>query len=41
LFETHRLAEERELWRALLNIVLSLLAGFAAVLAGHAIGARS
>ena len=38
MFETHRLAEDRELPRALANIAGSLLAGFLAVLAGHAIG---
>lgn len=41
VLETHRLAEDRELSRAALNIILSLLAGFAAALAGHAIGAHA
>ncbi|MGH2903667.1 MAG: fluoride efflux transporter CrcB [Solirubrobacteraceae bacterium] len=38
MLETHRLAEDRELPRSLINIGLSLLAGFAAALLGHAIG---
>jgi CrcB protein len=38
MFETHRLGEERELPRSLINIGVSVLAGFAAALLGHAIG---
>jgi len=41
MFETHRLAEDRELPRALINIGLSLLAGFGAALLGHAIGTHT
>lgn len=38
MLETHRLAEGRELPRALINIAVSLLVGFAAVIVGHTIG---
>ena len=41
MFETHRLAEDREMSRALLNIGVSLLAGFGAAVLGHAIGAHA
>jgi fluoride exporter len=37
MFETHRLAEEGELWPALLNIALSLLAGVGAAALGRLI----
>lgn len=40
MFETHRLAEDREPVRSTLNIAVSLLAGFAAALLGHTIGAN-
>jgi len=40
MFETHRLAEDRELSGSMVNITVSLLVGFAAALAGHAIGAH-
>jgi CrcB protein len=40
MFETHRLAEDRELPRALINAGVSLLAGFGAAVLGHAIGAH-
>ena len=38
MFETHRLAEDRERKRYGLNLAVSLLAGFAAALLGHTIG---
>jgi CrcB protein len=41
MFETHRLAEDRETPRALINIGVSLLAGFGAAVLGHAIGAHA
>ncbi|HUB73204.1 MAG TPA: fluoride efflux transporter CrcB [Solirubrobacteraceae bacterium] len=41
MLETHRLAEDRELQRSTLNTALSLLAGFAAALVGHTIGAHA
>jgi len=41
MFETHRLAEERELPRSIANTAISLLAGFVAALVGHAIGAHA
>lgn len=40
MFETHRLAEEREARGAVLNVVVSLVLGVAAAAAGKAIGAR-
>lgn len=40
VFETHRLAEDRELRGSLANIAVNLLAGFVAVLVGHSIGAH-
>lgn len=40
MLETHRLAEDTESKRALLNGVASLLAGFGAALLGRAIGAQ-
>jgi CrcB protein len=41
MFETHRLAEDREMPRALVNLGVSLLVGFGAALLGHAIGAHA
>jgi len=41
MFETHRLAEDRELAPALINLCMSLLAGFGAALVGHAIGVHA
>jgi fluoride exporter len=41
MFETQRLAEDKELPRSAINIALSLLAGFAAALLGHTIGAHA
>lgn len=41
MLETDRLAEDRELQRSTLNISVSLLAGFAAALVGHTIGAHA
>jgi fluoride exporter len=38
MLETHRLAEDGELVGAALNILLSIVAGFAAVVLGHLIG---
>lgn len=40
MFETHRLAEDSEIPRAIVNTLLSLVSGFAIALLGHAIGAR-
>jgi fluoride exporter len=40
MFETERLAEERELGGAAANVVVSLVVGIAAAAAGKAIGAR-
>lgn len=40
MLETHRLAEGTEVRRSTVNTALSLLAGFAAALLGHAIGAH-
>lgn len=40
LFETQRLAEEREVRSAVGNVIVSLLLGVAAAAAGKAIGAR-
>ncbi len=39
MFETHRLAEDSEIPRALTNVLVSLLVGFGAALLGHALGA--
>jgi fluoride exporter len=41
MFETHRLAEDRELPRALVNVGVSLLVGFGAAVLGHTIGAHA
>jgi len=41
MLESHRLAEDREYVRSLLNIALSLLAGFGAAFVGHTIGAHT
>jgi fluoride exporter len=41
MLETHRLAEDRALPRALVNIGASLLAGFGAAILGHAIGVHA
>jgi len=41
MLETHRLAEDTEVPRALVNATASLLAGFGAALVGHAIGAHA
>lgn len=41
MLETHRLAEDREPVRSALNIAISLLAGFAAAVVGHTIGAHA
>ncbi len=41
MFETHRLAEDREMPRAFINIGVSLLVGFGAALVGQAIGAHA
>jgi CrcB protein len=41
MLESHRLAEDRELGRSLLNISVSLIAGFGAVLLGHTIGVHT
>lgn len=38
MFETHRLAEDGEYASAALNIGLSIVAGFAAVVLGHLLG---
>jgi CrcB protein len=38
MFETHRLAEDGEFVAAVLNIGLSIIAGFAAVVLGHVVG---
>jgi fluoride exporter len=38
MFETHRLAEDGELWAAALNIVLSLALGIGAAALGRTIG---
>ncbi len=40
MFETHRLAEDKELPRSAINTALSLLVGFAVALLGHTIGAH-
>lgn len=39
MFETHRLAEERQLWSALANIVVSVVLGLCAALVGQTLGA--
>jgi len=39
MFETHRLAEERQLWSALGNIVISVVLGLSAALLGQTLGA--
>ncbi|VEG53079.1 camphor resistance protein CrcB [Mycolicibacterium aurum] len=39
MFETHRLAEERQLWSALGNIALSVVLGLSAALLGQTVGA--
>jgi fluoride exporter len=41
MLETHRLAENAELRRAIANVLVSLLVGFAAALIGRAIGAHT
>lgn len=38
MLETHRLAEERQRWPALANIVLSLILGLGAAAFGHWVG---
>ena len=38
MFETHRLAEDRELRGSLVNVGMSLVVGFGAAALGHAIG---
>lgn len=37
MFETQRLAEERQMWPALANVVISVMLGIAAAAAGQAI----
>jgi CrcB protein len=39
MFETHRLAEERQLWSALGNLVVSVVLGLSAALVGQTLGA--
>ncbi len=39
MFETHRLAEERQLWSALGNVVVSVVLGLCAALLGQTLGA--
>jgi len=41
MLESHRLAEDKDYLRSLLNLGMSLLAGFAAALVGHTIGAHT
>lgn len=41
MLETHRLTEDSEIPRAILNTLLSLIAGFALALLGHTIGVRA
>ena len=41
MLESHRLAEDKEYARSLLNLGLSLLAGFGAAFLGHTIGAHT
>jgi fluoride exporter len=41
MFESHRLAEDKEFVRSLLNMVLSLTAGLGAAFLGHTIGAHA
>jgi len=38
MFETHRLAEDGEFASAALNVAVSILVGFAAVVLGHLVG---
>jgi fluoride exporter len=40
MLETHRLAEERQVWPAVANIVVSLVLGLAAAWLGMSIGVR-
>jgi CrcB protein len=40
MFETHRLAEERQMWLAIANIVVSVLLGIIAALVGQWIAQR-
>lgn len=40
MFETHRLAEDSEVPRAIANTLFSLASGFAIALLGHSIGTR-
>lgn len=40
MLESHRLAEDKEFLRSLLNLGLSVLVGFGAAFLGHTIGAR-
>ncbi|QZT58745.1 fluoride efflux transporter CrcB [Mycolicibacterium sp. jd] len=39
MLETHRLAEERQIWPALSNIVISVVLGLTAALLGQSLGA--
>ncbi|PRC45683.1 fluoride efflux transporter CrcB [Mycobacterium sp. ITM-2017-0098] len=39
MFETHRLAEERQLWSALANVVVSVVLGLSAAFLGQTLGA--
>lgn len=39
MLETHRLSQDNRLWLAGMNLFASLVVGFGAVAAGHAIGA--
>ncbi|HUH80387.1 MAG TPA: fluoride efflux transporter CrcB [Solirubrobacteraceae bacterium] len=41
MLESHRLAEDRQHLRSLLNLGVSLIVGFGAVLLGHTIGAHA
>jgi len=41
MLESHRLAEDKEYLRSLLNLGLSLIAGFGAAFLGHTIGAHA
>ncbi len=41
MLENHRLAEDSEIPRAIVNVLLSLAVGFGAALLGHAIGAHA
>lgn len=40
MFETHRLSEERQLWTALANVVVSVVLGVAAAWVGQKIGSQ-